>query len=796
MNGGPFNVSIRTLKGVRPLTGETPGSYSAPAAFGRFQVLHQIGAGVLGPVFLARDPDRHSVAIKVFRLDITPEQAAELASQLNVLARANLSHPAIVAPASAAVEGTVAYLVEDYVGADSLDAAIRQYGPAPAAQAIRILASVAGALDFAAAVNVHHGALHMRDVLVSPEEVRLTGLGVGRALEAIGLRAPIRRPYTAPERAQREAWDARADVYSLGVLARDLLVPRVKGGEQEAEGRIPDEQAALLVPILTRATSPRPSDRFSGALDLVSAIQAALAGRSTSAARPKAEPRAAARANELMLPLDDSHEAQPGPRSEVSTPAENEPDAGVRSEVARPEPQEIEPAEASAADLDAFRVSEASMGQPPADAGDLRLDTGNGEQAREPLIDVVTLDTKATVDGSEAGVPRHEGIVPEPPPDQAEPPRFTDVVESPAEPARAEPPPPAERLRGPRRPPLGLRSRPESARLRMPRAPEPERATPAIDDRMEPVSSRLGEGSGKPGGGDVEHDATAPYEVPTVPIAVPEAPLSPRLPTLFGDTTPPEREPSRAVPLILVLLVGLVLGAVGGYYFGASRSTTPPAQQPAASPPVSAAPAPAAATPARPTGEVPQASAAKQALPAGPVRPQPSAPARVLPAPTPAAPAPAPASGRLTVNSTPRGALVVVNGKRRGVTPLRIPNLPPGRYTVRVSRSGYTTEERQVSLTAERPASTVAVTLSKAAAERASRNGFYGSLSVESSPPGAKIFLDGRGVGTTPAVIEKVAVGSHVVRVDMIGFRRWARSVQVTSGERIRVTASLERESQ
>ena len=63
-----------------------------------------------------------------------------------------------------------AYLVQEYVAADSLDLVIREYGAAPAADALRVAAQLAGALDFAAAVQVRHGALHPRDVLLSSDE--------------------------------------------------------------------------------------------------------------------------------------------------------------------------------------------------------------------------------------------------------------------------------------------------------------------------------------------------------------------------------------------------------------------------------------------------------------------------------------------------------------------------------------------------------------------------------------------------------------------------------------------------
>jgi len=50
-------------------------SYSPPPAFGRFKLLHQIGAGVLGPVFRTHDPDHERlVAVKAFTIDLTPSR--------------------------------------------------------------------------------------------------------------------------------------------------------------------------------------------------------------------------------------------------------------------------------------------------------------------------------------------------------------------------------------------------------------------------------------------------------------------------------------------------------------------------------------------------------------------------------------------------------------------------------------------------------------------------------------------------------------------------------------------------
>jgi hypothetical protein len=86
----------------------------------------------------------------------------------------------------------------------------------------------------------------------------------------------------------------------------------------------------------------------------------------------------------------------------------------------------------------------------------------------------------------------------------------------------------------------------------------------------------------------------------------------------------------------------------------------------------------------------------------------------------------------------------------------------------------------------------VAAAPAKAAVPAAEKTG-PGSLAVDSRPTGANVFLDGKLIGTTPMVLETVSAGEHAIRLDADGYRRWATSVRVASGERNRVAASLER---
>ena len=95
---------------------------------------------------------------------------------------------------------------------------------------LRIVGQLAEAVDAARAAGVGHGALHPRDIFVTPDEARASGFGVVDALERVGLRAPVRRPYSAPERIAGAEWSTPADVFSLGAIAFELLTGRRPSG--------------------------------------------------------------------------------------------------------------------------------------------------------------------------------------------------------------------------------------------------------------------------------------------------------------------------------------------------------------------------------------------------------------------------------------------------------------------------------------------------------------------------------------------------------------------------------------
>jgi serine/threonine protein kinase len=207
---------------IRPLNREDSVLYFPPESFGPFRVLHQIGAGTLGPVFRAYEPAGKTrdrlVAVKVFRLDLTPEQSNALVAELNALVQADITHPNIAAPIAAGLEHGTAYLAQEYAVGESLDVVLRENGPMSIKDAVRLAESLAAAIDHAAGRGVHHGSLHLRDILMTEDGARITGFGIAAALSKVGAKRPTRPQYSLP--------DAPSDVYSLGAIAFEAVTGR------------------------------------------------------------------------------------------------------------------------------------------------------------------------------------------------------------------------------------------------------------------------------------------------------------------------------------------------------------------------------------------------------------------------------------------------------------------------------------------------------------------------------------------------------------------------------------------
>jgi hypothetical protein len=219
------------------------------------------------------------------------------------------------------------------------------------------------------------------------------------------------------------------------------------------------------------------------------------------------------------------------------------------------------------------------------------------------------------------------------------------------------------------------------------------------------------------------------------------------------------------------------------------------AQAPQGTAPVVPVPAPTLTPAPQPPSIAPPVTPAteRENVPTPPRRqpaPQPGSPIAPTPTPTPTPPT----TGRVLVRSTPAGAQVAIDGQPRGQTPLAVRDLELGAHTITVTGVGIRPWETRVTLTAERPALNLEAGIDAghdvASSPGSSREA--GVLQVDSRPSGARVFLDGERVGITPLSLRDVRQGSHVVRLELPGYRVWTTRVDLAAGARQRVAASLE----
>lgn len=129
--------------------------------------------------------------------------------------------------------------------------------------------------------------------------------------------------------------------------------------------------------------------------------------------------------------------------------------------------------------------------------------------------------------------------------------------------------------------------------------------------------------------------------------------------------------------------------------------------------------------------------------------------------------------GQIFVDAYPIGCDVYLNGDLKGTTPLTLNNLSFGQYVVKVSKEGYATVTRNVSLESANADQIVMVALEHAT--------FI--LQVNSTPVSADVYVDGVNKGVTPLEIDDLVIGSHFIEVKKNNYARW--TAQIDEGQEV-----------
>jgi hypothetical protein len=147
-------------------------------------------------------------------------------------------------------------------------------------------------------------------------------------------------------------------------------------------------------------------------------------------------------------------------------------------------------------------------------------------------------------------------------------------------------------------------------------------------------------------------------------------------------------------------------------------------------------------------------------------------------------------TGSIYAVSTPQGASVYVDGKYYGPAPQIATSLSPGYHQVRLSLSGFQDWTGNIYVESGKT-TTVSQQLSVSPTQYPTSAPGTGTITVNSNPAGAGVYVDNAYIGITPLNVPSVQPGSHVVRVSQTGYADWQATVQVQSGQVTPVDATL-----
>jgi tRNA A-37 threonylcarbamoyl transferase component Bud32 len=294
----PTDSTVVETGSATNLTGKRLGNYRVVAA---------LGQGGMAKVYKGYQPllDRY-VAIKVLAPHFATDEEFRARFQREAAAIARLRHSNIVQVHDFGVQGSVHYMVMEYIAGESLKTRIRTARSLqerlPPDEILTVLRGVAAALDYAHSRDIIHRDIKPANIMLRIEEDGgedlsftpvLTDFGIAKILEGVqftGTGMTIGTPdYMAPEQGGNEPITHRADLYSLGVILYEMLagelpftgdtpvavlLKHISDRPPALQIRVPDLPPALDE-ILQQALAKNPEDRFSSGAALVQAVEAA-----------------------------------------------------------------------------------------------------------------------------------------------------------------------------------------------------------------------------------------------------------------------------------------------------------------------------------------------------------------------------------------------------------------------------------------------------------------------------------------------------------------------------------------
>ena len=744
---------------------------------GRFEVLSEIAKSERCCVYKASDPSNgQTVALKTLRLaDMPEEQAKALVERILAEAEStkslNSQNVALLSGAGE-IDGLFCAAME-YVQGNSIATMLARQEGFSIWDLLDISRQVCQGLDHAHATGVVHYSLEPAKVMVQWDgTVKILGFGIS----TMGLlesgspgKIPATLYYESPEQVQRGALDARSNLFSWGSILYEMVTDRkaFEGADSETVRRkIVEEIPVAPVDInskihpavselIMKALSKAPSDRFQNGQELVNELEKCKQA-STQPAKKTTAPAQGLGVTNKNLRTKDVAAAQ---AKVTGQPTVKQPPAAVQKPEAKPPQQPAPAARVAPKAVSAIAKSDLGGKSLPAPDKVARAAAGIGVTAAssitpkmqklDPSAQFISSCVKASVEALESQEKESQmsaAVAAEP------------AIESPTfavDPMMAGDAPGAKK-------PVSFSDLEELPPLKQVFLPATKPA----------VSSDVG---------------NIPEATPAVFLArsQPEKPkVQPRevakkaIKEIKG--VPPKLmvySVSGAVALVLFITLAIAYH-IHSQNADDENTTAPVANSTAATTQAQGTrPAPShAATPPRVVTQVEAEPTVPQPEPV--VRPRYKNRKTAAPAPAKVALVP----GQLTVDSTPEGAQVQIDGRSDPgwVTPYNLAGLAPGAHRVSVVKNGYTAETRSVDVTSGSK-SFLVIRLAQTAA----------TVSLNSQPAGASVFVDGKDSGRTTPTQITMDKGTHTFLVRKQGYLDETTTADLQPGQTFHFVPAL-----
>ena len=268
---------------------------------GRYVLDEEIASGGMATVWRARDEIlARQVAVKILHPHLASDDEFLTRFRQEAVAAAGLVHPHIVSIFDTGMDSdgasTTHYIVMEYCSNGTLLHELRRSGSFEPARAAAYLRKICKALDYAHERGVVHRDVKPANVLLASDgTVKVTDFGIAKAADMDGDVSTTGTilgtvAYISPEQAQGDEPGPRSDIYSLGVVAYELLTGAVpfSGDSHVATAlmhinQAPDPPSARragiprsLERVVMKALDKDPDGRFASAAEMARALEGAV----------------------------------------------------------------------------------------------------------------------------------------------------------------------------------------------------------------------------------------------------------------------------------------------------------------------------------------------------------------------------------------------------------------------------------------------------------------------------------------------------------------------------------------